>query len=164
MPATFAVMLILLACASPDRSPDRASRQQAEPPGAAASASVPRPDGDRPYGASAASSSAEPASDGLGYYKAFEVDSRVAPRPGNPAPRYPLVLRVRRVEGEVVVNFVVDTTGHVDTTSISVVASPDPRFSAAAREALVGSRFEPATLGGRKVRQLTAQRFWFRLR
>jgi hypothetical protein len=44
-------------------------------------------------------------------YFEFQVAKQVAPRPGNPVPRYPEDLRARSIQGEVLVQFVVDTAG-----------------------------------------------------
>jgi hypothetical protein len=58
---------------------------------------------------------------------------------------------------------VVDTTGWVDTTTIQVVQSDDPRFTQSVRTALGGMRFRPARRAGKPVRQLVEQRFRFRI-
>jgi len=57
----------------------------------------------------------------------------------------------------------VDTIGRVDTTTIQVIQSDDPRFSESVRTALGEMQFRPATRGGRPVRQLVEQRFNFRI-
>src|SRR5262249_30698696 len=44
-------------------------------------------------------------------YFEFQVENRVSPLPGNAAPRYPDALRDAHVNGEVLVQFVVDTSG-----------------------------------------------------
>ena len=59
--------------------------------------------------------------------------------------------------------YVVDTTGWVDTTTIEVVQSDDPRFTESVRVALGGMRFRPAKRGGKAVRQLVQQRFRFQI-
>jgi hypothetical protein len=67
------------------------------------------------------------------------------------------------VEGSVQAIYVVDTTGMVDTTTVEVVRSDDPRFTESVRTALGQMRFRPATRGGKPVRQLVAQQFRFRI-
>jgi hypothetical protein len=66
-------------------------------------------------------------------------------------------------EGLVQTVYVVDSTGGVDTTTIKVVYSDDPRFTQSVRMALGQMRFRPAKRGGRTVRQLVEQRFRFRI-
>ncbi|MEO8334951.1 MAG: TonB family protein [bacterium] len=61
-----------------------------------------------------------------------------------PQPRYPESLRGQRMEGEVVVQFLVDETGRVDASSMKVVRSPHELFTAAVRGVLPKFRFEPA--------------------
>jgi hypothetical protein len=57
----------------------------------------------------------------------------------------------------------VDTTGMVDTTTIEVLQSDDPRFTQSVRTALGGMRFLPAKRAGKAVRQLVEQQFRFRI-
>jgi hypothetical protein len=57
----------------------------------------------------------------------------------------------------------VDTTGRVDTTTIQVMQSDDPRFTESVRTALGETRFRPAKRAGKAVRQLVQQRFRFKL-
>jgi hypothetical protein len=59
--------------------------------------------------------------------------------------------------------YVVDTTGQVDTITIQVVRSDDPRFTASVRTALGQMRFRPAKRSGKTVRQLVEQKFRFKI-
>ncbi len=93
---------------------------------------------------------------------ATEVDDAVAIIQ-QPAPRYPASLAQARVPGTVQLSYVVDTTGRVESGSVSTIASSHPAFEAAAREAVLESRFKPARLQGRPVRQLVSQTISFRL-
>jgi TonB family protein len=70
------------------------------------------------------------------------------------APVYPNELLAEGRGGEVVVDFVVDTTGLVDPASMLVVSSSESVFADAVRLALTFARFHPAELGGRLVRQV----------
>jgi protein TonB len=79
-------------------------------------------------------------------------------------PRYPEVLRRAGVEGDVVVQFVVDTTGRIDMSAIQVMRSTHDAFTAAVRETLAKLRFAPATTGERKIRALAVMPFHFTLR
>jgi len=73
-------------------------------------------------------------------------------RIGGPEPRYPEMLRQAGIEGQVVVECVIDTLGRAEPGSIRVVASSHPLFDAPAREAVAASSFRPARLDGRAVR------------
>ncbi len=79
-------------------------------------------------------------------------------------PAYPRALVSSRLEGRVVIRFIVDTTGRVEPGSIEAVESTHPLFTEAARGALVRARFEPAQVGGRPVRMLMELPVLFELR
>ncbi|HJQ21306.1 MAG TPA: energy transducer TonB [Gemmatimonadaceae bacterium] len=96
-------------------------------------------------------------------YFEFQVEKQVAPAPGNPAPRYPDMLRSANVEGEVLVQFVVDTNGRADMSQFKVLKSSHDLFTNAVKQALSAMRFYPAEIGGRKVKQLVQQPFNFSL-
>jgi TonB family protein len=80
---------------------------------------------------------------------------------GASSPRYPDALRRSRVEGEVVAQYVIDTTGTVLPGSLKIVKASDTLFAAAVRDAIEGFRFTPASLNGRKIRQLVEQPVYF---
>jgi TonB family protein len=80
---------------------------------------------------------------------AARADSSSAVRPA-----YPDSLYRERVSGQVLVEFVVDTTGLVMPASISGISSTHALFTDAVRRALGNARFHPATIAERKVRQL----------
>ena len=96
-------------------------------------------------------------------YFEFQVEKQVAPAPGNPTPRYPDMLRSANVEGEVLAQFTVDTTGRVQQGSVTILKSSHDLFTAAVRQALTSARYYPAEIGGRKVKQLVQQPFNFTL-
>jgi TonB family protein len=96
-------------------------------------------------------------------FSVLEVDEMVERYEGSAAPVYPRDLLALGMEGQVDATYVVDTTGHVDTTSFQVLRSDDPRFTESVRVALAGMRFRPARRAGRPVRQLVEQRFRFRI-
>lgn len=75
-------------------------------------------------------------------------------------PRYPAALEAAGVTGAVRLAFVVDTSGRVEPGSLRAVEVTAPGFEAAAREALLATRFRPARVRGRPVRQLAEQ--WVR--
>jgi protein TonB len=93
----------------------------------------------------------------------FQVEKQVSPFPGNPAPRYPDMLRSANVEGEVLAQFVVDTTGRADMSQFKVLKSTHDLFTNAVKASLPNMKFYPAEVGGRKVRQLVQMPFQFSL-
>lgn len=96
-------------------------------------------------------------------YFEYQVEKPVMAVPGSPTPRYPDILKSAGVEGEVVVAFVVDTTGRADVSSLKILKSTHELFSAAVRTALPSMRFLPAEVGGKKVKQLVQQPFVFNI-
>ena len=106
---------------------------------------------------------AGPGSSGGGVYTDRLVDKAVAPRPGNPAPVYPAALRSAQIEGTVLARFVVDSVGHAEPASIQFPEATHAQFAEAVRQSLLRSRYLPAILEGRAVRQLVEQRFAFTL-
>jgi TonB family protein len=94
-------------------------------------------------------------------YNQAQVTKAVAQARGNMGPEYPVVLKTERIEGVVVLAFVVDTTGRIDMNSATVVKSTDQRFLDAVVAVLPGQRFIPAQLDGRKVKQLVSEPFYF---
>jgi TonB family protein len=93
----------------------------------------------------------------------FQVEQQVKPLPNNPGPHYPQELQLANVEGRVTTQFVVDTTGLPNMDSFKVLQSTDVRFVAPVRDAVAGSRFAPAEVGGKKVKQLLQMPFEFSL-
>jgi periplasmic protein TonB len=92
-------------------------------------------------------------------YEATTDDERFEPAilVLQPAPRYPGALEALGIEGQVIVEFVIDTTGKVQPRSIRILESTHPDFAAAARAAVAGTIFRPAHLSAHAVRQLTRQ-------
>jgi TonB family protein len=96
-------------------------------------------------------------------YSVLQVDQMVERYEGSAAPIYPDELRAKGVEGLVQATYVVDTAGRVDTATIQVSQSNDPRFTKSVVTALGEMRFRPARRGGKTVRQLVEQRFRFKI-
>jgi protein TonB len=84
----------------------------------------------------------------------FQVEKPALARDGNPSPRYPSTLESSRVAGEVVAQFVVDTTGRADISTLRILQSSNELFSAALESVIPRWRFQPAEAGGRKVKQI----------
>jgi TonB family protein len=96
-------------------------------------------------------------------FSVLDVDEMVERYEGSAAPIYPRDLLAVGAEGLVRATYVVDVTGMVDTMTIQVVHSDDPRFTESVRTALGRMRFRPARRGGKTVRQLVEQKFSFRI-
>jgi len=95
-------------------------------------------------------------------YFEFQVEKQAAVAQGVP-PRYPDMLRSANVEGEVLAQFVVDTTGRAEMSSFKVIKSSHDLFTNSVRQVLPQMRFHAAEVGGRKVRQLVQMPFQFSL-
>ncbi len=100
------------------------------------------------------------ASSGGATYLDFQVD-----RPAKPklavSPRYPEHLLSANVEGEVLVQFVVDERGVADMSSFRVIRSTNNEFTESVKNAIRSMSFEPAESAGKKVRQVVQQPYRF---
>ena len=103
-----------------------------------------------------------PVNDNQTYFE-FQVEKQVSPYPGNSAPRYPDMLRSANVEGEVLAQFVVDTSGRADMGSFKVLKSTHDLFTNAVKSALPNMKFYAAEVGGKHVKQLVQMPFQFNL-
>jgi protein TonB len=95
-------------------------------------------------------------------YFEFQVEQPVTAA-GSAQPRYPDVLRLGGVEGEVLVQFVVGADGRADIGSLKILKQSHEPFTQSVRNALPMMRFIPAKVGGKPVRQLVQQPFTFTL-
>ena len=95
-------------------------------------------------------------------FSVLEVDEMVRYE-SSAAPIYPRDLMATGTEGLVQTTYVVDTVGTVDTTTVRVMYSDDPRFTESVRAALGQMRFRPAKRAGKTVRQLVEQKFRFKI-
>src|SRR5690242_19992521 len=102
-------------------------------------------------------------SGGDSIFTQLEVDSTVTRFPGSAAPMYPMEMLKQGIQGSVLTQYVVDTTGLADTTSLKVMRSTHAQFADAVRAALPFMRFFPAKVGSKKVRQLVEQEFSFKI-
>ena len=96
-------------------------------------------------------------------FSVLDVDTAVVRSANSAAPAYPLKLLQAHVMGNVMAQYIVDTTGFADTTSFTVIRATHPEFAAAVREALPYMRFTPAKIGPLKVKQLVEQNFAFKI-
>ena len=95
-----------------------------------------------------------------GSFTAWQVEKPALALAGA-IPSYPDMLRASGIEGEVVVQFVVDTLGRVEAGSLRVVSATHVLFAQSVERVLPRLRFVPAEAAGRRVRQLVQQPFQF---
>ena len=94
-------------------------------------------------------------------YFEFQVEKPVSRAPGSVNPRYPSILKMAGVEGEVLAQYVVDETGMVMPGTLKILKSTHALFVQAIKDALPDMRFVAAEVRGRKVKQLVQQPFVF---
>ena len=83
------------------------------------------------------------------------LESVVEERPdliNHPVIRYPEILRQAGIDGRVLIECVIDTTGHSERNSIKVLSSTNQLFNEPAREAVATSIYRPGRIAGRAVR------------
>lgn len=93
----------------------------------------------------------------------LQVDTAAARYDDSAAPPYPPKLLEKRVEGSVGIQYVVDTTGYADTSSVVILSATHEDFATSVRNTLPQMHFRAAVMNGRKVRQLVQQMFAFRI-
>lgn len=81
-----------------------------------------------------------------------QADQPAEPVPPMPQFKYPDELAQKGIGGKAIADFVVDTAGLVDMTSIEVRESTDSRITEGVCHYLAASRFNPAVKGGVNVR------------
>ena len=69
-------------------------------------------------------------------------------------PVYPEMLRAAGIEGRVVIQAILDTSGRAEPNSIRIVRSPNPLFDKPARDWMLKVLFRPARVRGQAVRVL----------
>src|SRR5439155_20024286 len=70
---------------------------------------------------------------------------------------YPDLLRQAGIQGRVIVQVIVDTTGRAEPNSVKVLQSPNPGFDQPAKNYVLKSLYRPARVHGRAVRVLVNQ-------
>ena len=96
-------------------------------------------------------------------YFEFQVEQQATPLPNNAEPAYPEMLKAAGVQGEVLAQFVVDTTGRAEMNTFKVLKSSHDLFTISVKSALLSMHFHPAEIAGRKVRQIVQMPFVFGL-
>lgn len=81
-----------------------------------------------------------------------------------PQPVYPELLRQAQIQGRVLVEAIIDTTGRAEPNSIKIVQSPHPGFDQPAKTMMRQALFRPARVHGRPVRVLIRLPVDFKLR
>lgn len=87
-------------------------------------------------------------------YFEFQVEKPALAKDGNPNPKYPSMLESSRVEGNVLAQFVVDTTGRADMSTFKILQASNELFGSSLKSVLPSWRFFPAEAGGHKVKQI----------
>lgn len=108
-------------------------------------------------------SQAAPEVEGDSVMTVLQVDTAAARYDDSAAPPYPPKLLEQRIEGTVGIQYIVDTTGFADTSSVVVLSATHEDFAASVRHTLPHMHFRAAVMNGRKVRQLVQQLFAFRI-
>jgi TonB family protein len=94
-------------------------------------------------------------------YTAAQVDQPAILAPGTVNPVYPDTMWRAGVSGRVMAEFIVGADGVIEQGTFGIASTTHPYFSAAIRSALETAIFRPATLAGRRVRQLVQVPFVF---
>jgi len=68
--------------------------------------------------------------------------------------QYPDLLRQAGVQGRVLVQAIIDTSGRAEPGSVKVIQSPNPGFDSPAKQMILKALFRPARVHGRAVRVL----------
>ena len=97
----------------------------------------------------------------LAVFTADQVDAPAEPVQRELPVGYPQSLYAAGVDGSVIAEFVVDENGQVERETFGIVASSNPLFSEAVRDAVLHTAFTPARRKGAAVRQLVQQPFRF---
>lgn len=87
-------------------------------------------------------------------YFEFQVEKPALAREGNPNPKYPSMLESSRVEGDVLAQFVVDTSGRAEMSTFKILQASNELFGSSLKSVLPSWRFYPAEAGGHKVKQI----------
>lgn len=93
----------------------------------------------------------------------FMVDSAVVRFEDGASPAYPEAMLRRRIEGSVIVQYVVDTLGYADTATFRVISATHADFAQAVKRTLPQMRFRPAIMANKLVPQLVQQPFAFKI-
>lgn len=93
----------------------------------------------------------------------IDVDSAASRYAWSAAPSFPPKMLERKISGFVRAEWIVQSDGSADTSSLRILESTNDEFTKAVRDALPFMRFSPAKIGRRTVSQLVQQEFTFRI-
>ena len=93
-------------------------------------------------------------------FREAAVDERPE-RLSGPLPRYPEMLRQAGIEGSVMLEFVIDTSGRVEAALIKVLQSTNRAFEGPAKDVIRRSLYRPGRVRGQAVRVLVTQQIGF---
>ena len=113
--------------------------------------------------AASAQSASSSSSDADQTFFDFQVDEVVKVRVRQ-APSYPERLCAANIDGQVLVQFVVDERGAAEMNTFKVIKATNPEFADAVRRAVSSTAYSPAEVRGRHVKQLVQQPFTFSAR
>jgi TonB family protein len=94
------------------------------------------------------------------------MESVVEERPeilSGPSLQYPDLLRQAGIQGRVIVQAIIDTSGRAEPPSVKVIQSPNPGFDQPAKTYVLRALFRPARVHGRAVRVLINQPIDFKI-
>ena len=95
-----------------------------------------------------------------GPWRGSELTTRIVT---SATPLYPDMLRLAGVEGSVLIEFAIDTTGRILIPTVEVLQSTHDQFTRAVMEALPRFRFRPAESGGHPILSFAQMPFEFRI-
>ena len=81
------------------------------------------------------------------------VEEKPSVLSGTPA-LYPELLKQAGIQGRVIVQAIIDTSGRAEPNSVKVIQSPNPGFDQVSRNYVLHALFRPARVHGRAVRVL----------
>jgi TonB family protein len=90
----------------------------------------------------------------------FQVDQTVRIKAAR-TPVYPDKLRANKIEGQVLVQFVVDERGVAQMNTFKVLKSTDNELTASVMRAVSATSYFPAEIQGRKVKQVVQAPYRF---
>jgi len=85
------------------------------------------------------------------------MESAVEERPevlSGPSLMYPDLLRQAGIQGRVIVQAIIDTTGRAEPQTVKIIQSPNPGFDQSAKNYVLRALLRPARVRGRPVRVL----------
>jgi TonB family protein len=71
-----------------------------------------------------------------------------------PPPPYPALLKQAGIQGRVLIQAIIDTSGRAERNSVRIIQSPNPAFDPGSRTWILHVLFRPARVHGRAVRVL----------